>query len=878
MNRFSYFVRKLGILFRREGFNRDMADEMAFHLEQSEKDLVAGGVSADEAHYAARRQFGNDGPIRAESQKVTGFWFESVLQDVRFALRQLMKSPGFSVTAIATLALGICASVAIFAFVDAAMIKPLPYRDPAKLVGLYESIPLGPRYHLSWPDLLDWRAGNTSFSSLEVYENFGYMLTTSEGGFQAAGARVSDGFFKTLGVTPILGRDFLPGETEPAAARVVILSYRAWQKRYGGKSDVLGKTVILDEIPMTIVGVLPEDFHFAPAEPAEFWSTDLLVNRTCRGCHSMYGVARLKDGVSFETAYANMKAIAQQLAVKYPENHDQGAYMLPLTQIIAGDIRPVLVILLSGAALLLLIACANVASLLLVRSENRKREIAIRSALGATPGRLVRQFITEGLALVAIGSTIGVGVAFWLIQVLARLVPKNMIDSMPFLLGVGLSTRVVLFSLAASGVAALLFSLTPTLRVRFGKVRDDLAEGGRTAAGAGWRRLGANLVVVELAAAMLLLASAGLLARSFYHLLQVEIGMQPDHVAVLTLSAPDKRYPKDENQVALSRNIADKVAHLPGIVSVGICDTLPLGDADGTSTFVIVGQPRDGKNREVTARAVSAGYFSTLKTPLVSGRYFLPGEDRTKPNVVIINKALADKFLPGENPIGKQMNYDGATATSIMQIVGVVAEVKEGQLDYEPRPAFYRPFDQEPGTSFSVVARTVQDPQLLLPELAGVVRQIDPSIAAYGANTMQERLHNSIAAYLHRSAAWLVGGFAALALLLGVVGLYGVIAYSVSQRTREIGVRMALGAQRGSIYSLVLKEAGWLITLGTVIGIACSLGAANFLHTLLFGVRSWDLGNLLTVACVLAVAALVASYIPARRAASANPIDALRNE
>ena len=878
MNSLRRFFRKLAILIRGDRFNLDLQEEMTFHLEQTEKAMIADGVSPDEAHYAARRQFGNDGHVRAESHVVTGFWFESVLQDVRFALRQLQKNPGFAATAVATLALGICTSVAIFAFVDAAMIKPLPYHDPSKLVGLYESIPLGPRYHLSWPDYMDWKANNKVFSSFEVYENFGYMLATPEGGFQAPGARVSDGFFKTLGVTPILGRDFLPGETEPSAQRVVILSYGAWQKRYGGKSDVLGKTVVLDETPMVIVGVLPADFHFAPAEPAEYWSTSLLVNRTCRGCHSMYGLARLKDGVSFETAFGNMKAIALQLAQKYPDNRDQGAYMLPLTEIIAGDIRPVLVVLLSGAALLLLIACVNVASLLLVRSESRRREIAVRGALGATPARLIRQFVTEGLALVAIGSTLGISAAYWLIHILASLVPKDMMDSMPFLRGVGLNTRVMLFSLAVSAAAALLFSLTPALRVRFEKVRDDLAEGGRTAAGSGWRRLGANLVVVELATAMLLLVSAGLLARSFYHLLQVDPGMQPDHLAALTVSAPSKQYPKYENKLAFSRALADNIAHLPGVISVGICNQLPLGDADGTSTFEIVGQPKDGKNREVTWRKITAGYFPTLKAPMVSGRYFRPEEDGTKPKVVIINKALADRFLPGEDPVGKQLNYEGAPATSIMQIVGVVAEVKEGQLDFEPRPAVYVPFDQDPETSFSVVARTTQDPQLLLPELAASVRQINPDVASFDAITMQERLHNSPAAYLHRSAAWLVGGFAGLALLLGVVGLYGVIAYSVSQRTREIGVRMALGAQRGTIYRLVLKEAGWLIAMGTAIGIVCSLEAATFLRTLLFGVQSWDLANLLGVASLLAGCALAASYVPARRAASANPVDALRSE
>jgi predicted permease len=878
MQTLARFFGKLRVLFGGEQFRRDLEEEMAFHREHTEQALIADGMSPEEARYAAKRQFGNDSHLKEQTHELAGFWFESTLQDIAFTFRQLQKNPAFACTAILILALGICASVSIFAFVDAAMIKPLPYKEPAKLVGLYESIPLGPRYHLSFPDYEDWKKLNKVFSSLDIYENDGFMLTTTDGAQKADGARVSDGFFRTLGVTPMLGRDFRPGEDQPSAAGVVLLSYSAWEMRYGRRDDILGQTITLDGSPHTVIGVLPADFHFAPAEPAEFWTNSLFGNRSCRGCHGLYGIARIKDGVRYDTAYADIKAVGQQLALQYPDtNRLQAAFMLPLTEIIVGDIRPVLLVSLCGAGLLLLIACVNIASLLLVRSESRRREIAVRGALGASPARLVRQFITEGLALVTIGGVLGVIAARASMHLLIRLVPKDMLASMPFLHGLGFNGRIVAFSIAISGVAAILFSLAPMLRLRWSEVRADLAEGGRNASGIGWRRLGANLVIVELATATLLLVGAGLLAKSFYRLLQVDTGMKPDHLATLTLNTPYQTYSKPGKTVALERDLVGHIGNLPGVKSVGLCNRLPLGDADGTTEFVVVGRPKTNEHNEVTVRSVSAAYFSTLQTPLVSGRYFAEDEDNSKPGVVIINQALARRYFPNEDPVGKQMRFNFDKAKP-MEIIGIVEEVKEGQLDMPPRAAFYVPFNQLPMPFFSLIVRTSQSPQSLLLQTDKIIHEVDPSIAVFGEMTMEDRIHDSPSAYLHRSSAWLVGGFAVLALLLGVVGLYGVIAYSVSQRTREIGVRMALGAQRGTVYRLILSESGRLIAWGIGTGLLCSLVATAPLRKLLFGVRPWDITTLVTVAFLLAVATLLASYIPARRAAAANPMDALRTE
>ncbi len=871
--------RKLTIFVGRDRFNRELDEEMIFHREQAENEFKADGMTSEEARHAATRRLENDLQVKDQSHETVGFWFENMLQDFRFALRQLRKNPGFAVTAILILTFGIGASVAIFGFVDAALIKPLPYKNPNRLVVLFESIPLGPRFHLSYPDAGNWKRLNTVFQSLDVYAPYGFTMTDSTGAHQADGARVSAGFFRTLGVVPVLGRDFHRGEDQKNASRAVLLSYSAWQRRYGGRKDVLGQTVVLDGKPNTIVGVLPRDFHYAPAEPADFWTTLQDNISDCRGCHGFYGIARLNDGVSFQTAFANIKGIADQLARQYPDsNRDQKAFMLPMSEVIVGDIRPILLVLLSGAALLLLIATINVASLLLVRSESRRREIAVRGALGASKARLIRQFVTEGLVLVATGSVFGVALAYWVMQLFAHYIPKDMMASMPYLHGLGLNGRVLLFACAISLIAGVLFSLTPALRLSWSDMREGLNDGGRGYAGTMWRRFGSNLVVIELATAMVLLVGAGLLGKSFYRLLHVDIGLQPDHLAMLTAGASSDSYKKDEQKIGLERQLISQISSLPGVKSVAISTTLPIGDGDGTTGFRIVGRPYHGEHMEVAIRKVSSGYFSTLQAQLLRGRYFAENEDRSKPDVVILNETMAKQYFPGENPVGKQLAFDINKPQEYLQIIGVVKDLQEGQLDAAPRGAMYVAYNQGPDNFFSLVVRTSQDEQSILPALTTIVHQTDPNIATFGASTMSERIHDSPVAYLHRSAAWIVGGFASLALLLGVVGLYGVIAYSVSQRTREIGVRMALGAQRGSVYRLVLGEAGWLVVVGIATGLAVSLAVTTLMRKLLFGVHAWDVTTLVAVAVVLGVCALLASYLPAKRAASVNPVEALRAE
>jgi macrolide transport system ATP-binding/permease protein len=877
MGRLAQIFRKLRILVRREKFNRELEEEMSFHREQAEKELVVEGMPAEEARYAAKRQFGNNLRLRDESHRIAGFGFESVWQDLRFALRQLRKNPGFALTAILILTLGIGASVTIFSFVDAALIKPLPYQNPSRLVVLFESNSLGPRFHISYLDYLDLRRQNTVFTSLDVYAPYGFMLQTPTGVQKADGTRVSAGFFHTLGVTPVLGRNFRPAEDQPSAPRAVLLSYVAWQRRYGGRRDVLGQKIILDDEPAAIVGVLPPNFHFAPAEPSDFWETDS-ATRGCekdRGCHNLLGVARLKPGVPFATALADFKTIAQQLERQFPDD-DRGrvAFMMTLTDVIIGDIRPILLVLLAGAALLLLIAAINVTSLLLVRSESRKREMAVRGALGASRARLVLQLVTEGVVLAASAGVLGTGLAYLAMRFFVGLIPRDVLASMPYLEDMGLNARVLAFAALISLATALLFSLMPALRVSPSDLREGLTQSGRGFAGTVWRRFGSNLVVVELSMAVVLLVCAGLLGKSFYRLLRVDTGLQPDHLATLQVGAEGPAYSKDPQVIALERQIHARLAGLPGVKSVALASELPLGDGDGTTTIRVAGRPYRGEHNEVTIRHVSSGYFATLQAQLQRGRYFGDEEDGSRPLVTVVNQQLAKEFFAGEDPVGRQIFIED-TPNSHIEIVGVVNDIQEGQLDAAPRSAIYLPFNQNPTSDFAVVLRTSQAEDPLLLEAAAAIHSVDPGLAVYDPITMSERLHDSPSASLHRSSAWLVGGFAALAMLLSIVGLYGVIAYSVSQRTREIGVRMALGAQRSEVCWLILREASGLAVMGIGAGLLCSLAATTHMRKLLFEVHAWDLPTLASVPVVLAAAALLASYLPARRAASVNPTEAL---
>lgn len=870
-------------MLKRKRSADDFAQEIQAHLELETDELKAEGLSEDEARRRACIAFGNAGLAR-ERFNLRGrvLWLDNLARDIRFSLRQLRTDPGFAIAAMLMLALGIGASLAIFAFVDAALVQPLPYPRPDRLVDVTESLALYPRGWLSYPDYLDWKRMNTVFSSLEAYsQNYSLFQTVGGRAVPVASLQVSTGFFSTLGVTPILGRGFRPGEDAVSAPATALLSYGAWQRRFGGQRGVIGQAVKLDGVPTTIIGVLPQSFVFAPGGDAEFFAA-LQPTSECekrRSCHNLRGFGRLKDGVTVAAAFQNMKAVAGELEREYPDsNRGQGASVMPLATAITGEIRPILLALLSGAGLLLLIACVNVSSLLLIRAEKRRREMAVRGALGASRARLVRQLASEGLVLVLAGSALGLLLADQAMHVLRGMISKGMVAGMPYLHGMGLTPHIWLLAGALALAAEALFVLAPILRLPHADLRGSLSNGARGAAGTLWKRLGGRLVIVEVAVAVVLLAGAGLLAKSFWRLLHVDLGFAPDHLATMQVGLPRAGFDKDEEQVEFVNAMLERVRHQPGVVSAAVTTVLPVSCNCNTDWVRFVGQPYNGVHNEVNEREISTDFFTTLQAQLVRGRLFNVADDGHHPKVIVINQSFAEKYFPGQDPIGHLVGDTDLTPNSLRRIVGVVANIKDGALDEAEWPTEYEPFAQFPDTSFSLLVRTRQDAESTLPELAATVRRLDPDVGVEDEISLAQRIRESPSAWLHRSAAFLVGGFAALAFLLSIVGLYGVIAYSVSQRTREIGVRMALGAQKSTVERMILREAAWLTVAGIALGLGCSIGAAKFIHSLLFGVRAWDVPTLAGVAVLLAAAALAASSIPARRAASVNPAEALRSE
>ncbi len=876
------FLVRLRGLFPHKYQDLDRSDEIEANLQLHIDDNLRRGMTPEAARREAMLKLGGlESTREAYRDQATVPFVENLLRDFRFAVRQLRKNPGFACTTVLTLALGMCASIAIFAFVDAALVKPLPYKNPEQLVGVYEKIEkVCPLCNLSYPDYLDWKRLNTVFSGFDAYNHQGYMQKTSAGTRPAFCTRVTDGFFKTLGVSPILGRDFRPGEDQRSAPHIAILSYSKWQKDYGGKDDVLGRVVNLNGEPVTIIGVLPRSFHFAPSEPTEYWLT-MHASSECdlrRSCHGLYGIARLKPGATFAAALSEVTVIAKRLEQQYPEtNREQGANLSPLTEVILGSIRPILLVLLSGACLLLLIAAVNVTSLLLVRTEGRGRELAIRSGLGASASQITVQFAIEGLVLVSLGTALGLISADFAMRLLKGLISENELLAMPYLNDLGLNGRVLAFAGLIAFLSALLFSLAPVISSSLADARQRLAEGGRGSSNRVWRRLGSSLVIVELATGVVLLAGAGLLGQSLYHLLRVKLGIQPDHVVLVDVAVPPTGYSKDEQLLAVTQKITAEVSTFPGVESTGISTKSPVTSAGSTTWFKIIGRPWHGEHNDTPFISVTPDYFQTIGATLLRGRQFSDRDNAGRPKVVIVNEAFVRQFFPREDPIGKQLSPLSDPPKPI-EIVGEVQDIKESALDSETRPTLYYPFAQETDSYFSVAARSSGADASALSALRGIIRKIDPDLGVMRPRSMTAQIADSQSAYIHRSVAVLVGAFALCALLLGVIGLYGVIAYSVGLRTREVGVRMALGAERGAIYRLILTEAGRLITVGLVLGVLCSIGTARLIRGLLFGVSAWDAPTLLSVAAIMSLCAFAASFAPARRAASLNPVAALRAE
>ena len=807
----------------------------------------------------------------------------TILHEFRYALRQLCKSPGFTVVAMLTLALGIGANTAIFTVVNAALLRALPYQDPARLVHLGETRTAGTfqKMEFSYPDFVDFRDHNQSFSGVGGYSGTNVTYSGREGAEEVVAAVASANFFDVLGVRPMLGRVFASNADEAGGEKTVLLTYSGWQTRFGGDRSVLGKSITLNGEAYTIIGILPSSFQFAPSRSADFWMPLSVQGwRLRRNGHWILGVGRLKPGVALKEAQAEASGLALQLAAQYPDsNPGVGIYLIPLREEMVGNVRPILLVLMGAVIAVLLIACANLAGLQLARAVTRQKEIAVRTALGASRARIVRLLLTESVLVSLLGGLGGVLLAYSILPLLVASLPRDQQAILPFLRDLQIDRTVLWFSAGVSILSGILFGLAPSLQGLRSDVHDALQDGSRTTAGSLHHRLRNGLVVAQVAMAIILLVSSGLLMKSLSRLLKVDPGFRVAHLLTFDTSLPPQHYPDATHQVEFERNLRTRLQALPGVRSAATVSVLPLGHAGGTSRFVIAGHARiPTEQYEANTREISPNYFETMGIPLRKGRVFTEYDDANRPHVIIINQTLASLLFHGTDPIGQRIDFTYTKDPDIFEIVGVVGDENLGQLDRKPTPVIYDAFAQDPNPFLSVTLRTGGEPSAAGGGVRATMHELDALLPINSLVSMDRIMADSPSVAVRRYPAYLIGAFASLALVLAMLGIYGLLAYLVAQRTRELGIRLALGAPRRNLLGLVMGSGLRLALVGAVIGTICSLVAGRMLATLLFEVRPTDLAILLSVVAALVAVALLASYIPARRAASIEPMQALRTE
>jgi predicted permease len=876
----------------REREEEELERELNSHLELATKERIERGERADHAEQAARREFGNLALIQQVTADQRGWrWLEELLQDARYGARTLRKNVGFTLVAVLTLALGIGANTAIFSVVNGVLLNPLPYPHPEQLVTLHQNKATFEFGSISFPNFRDWRKDNHTFSSMAISRRFAFSLTGLGEAEQLRGRFISSEFFSTVGVNPVLGRDFAPGEDEIGAVPIALISAGFWKRKFGSSPNVLGKTVTLDGRNYTVVGVVPANFDLflkssGLAEvyvPIGQWNNPLLPKRGAGlGVH---GVGRLKPGITIEQARDDLGQVSRNLAAAFPDDDKGvGASLLPLRQDMLGDIQPFLLVLFTAVAFVLLIACVNVANLLLARSTGRTREFAIRSALGAGQGRILRQLLTESILLALAGGSLGLLLARWGTQVALKHLPADL----PRAANVGLDARVLLFTGAVSLLAGILFGLAPALRTRNADLQKTLKEGGR---GASIARHGLQsvFVVAEMAMALLLLVGAGLMIRTMAHLWTANPGFRSQNILTFSMSMPPSMMTASPDAVrAAVRELDAKIAATPGVQSMSqTWGALPLG-SDDEQTFWLDTQPKPTNQNDMSWTIdyiVEPDYLRTMGIPLLRGRFITRQDNENTPSVVVIDEIFARKYFGDVDPIGRGivLNNGGKRA----EIVGVVGHVNQWGLDADEaqplRAELYIPCMQMPDEFFSlvpngigIVVRASNTTAGLLDAIRSTSRQMSDQQVIYAAQTMDEIISDSLTA--RRFSMILLGIFAAVALVLSSVGIYGVIAYLVGQRTQEIGIRLALGARRMDVLRLVLGHSVRMAMIGVLIGLVASLSLTHLMEKMLYGVSAADPVTFVAVAVLSTGVALAASYIPARRAMRVDPIVALRYE
>jgi putative ABC transport system permease protein len=808
---------------------------------------------------------------------------QTLWQDLRYGARMLLKNPGFTLIAVITLALGIGANTAIFSVVNRVLLFRLPYKDAGRLVMVWGSNPQqGADIDLVSPaDLVDWRSQNTVFEDLAATNDAPFNLTGMGEPESLIGYRLAANFFQVAGVQPALGRAFTPEEDRAGAPDVVILSHRLWQRRFDSDPNALGRSVTLNGAPYTIIGVMPAGFQHP--QRAELWAPLRLNSLSAdqandRGFRFLRVVGRFKPGVTIEQAQREMSRVALRLAERHPDtNAGQGVKIVSLQEQYAGDIKPTLLALLGAVGFVLLIACANVANLLLARAAARQKEIAVRTALGARRGRIVRQLLTESVLLALIGGALGLLLALWSANLLVALFPNNVANlNIPVVEEIPINGRVLGFSLLVSLLTGVIFGLAPAWQASKPDLSRTLKESGANmTAGVSGRRMRGLLVVSEMALAVLLLIGAGLMVKSFWRLLQGDLGLDPKNVLTMQVLLAPQKYGGAQQRRAFLQDVMRRIENLPGVEQAGATNFLPLTGFWGNVSFSIEGRPAPRPNEEPSAdnRVVTERYFRTMGIRLLRGREFDERDNESAPPVAIVNETMARRYWPNEDPIGARINLGQGNRA---EIIGVVSDVKSFGLEERTHPDIYRPYAQAPFRLIAFAVRAGGDPLSLVAAVKNAVYAVDNDQPVFKVITMENLAAESIT--LRRVSMLLAGGLSALALVLAAIGIYGVMSYTISQQRREIGLRLALGAQASDVLRLVIGQGMKPALFGMIVGLLASFALTRLIKGLLFGVSATDPAIFVVISILLGVVALVACWIPARRAMKVDPMDALRCE